>query len=187
MQLWDMMYLLLTNCPFLVQQTPLVFPQILLPHGGGAITVAGNNLPGGFFFNLTNTSTTPVRITGYRVRFGSAAFGVVTSPQQVNTYISVGNTFVGQTGTAAAWQSTGNASVTVAGPNSELSQVNITGPWILNPGQTRGVYLMGINASLVYNAAAGYVANIIQGPFNLFSGHPRKHYLVPSLQIVPLT
>ncbi|HLP93510.1 MAG TPA: proprotein convertase P-domain-containing protein, partial [Saprospiraceae bacterium] len=158
------------NCPFYVNAAPLVFPQTLLAHGGGAITVAGNNLPGGNFFNLTNTGTAPVRVTGYRVRFGSFTFGNVPSPQTVNTYISVGNTFVGQTGNAAGWTSTGVASVTVAGANSELSQVNLTTPYFLNPGETKGVYLFGVNASLVYNAAAGFTANIAQGPFNLTSG-----------------
>jgi subtilisin-like proprotein convertase family protein len=158
------------NCPFFINGTPLLFPQVLLPHGGGAITVAGNNLPGGNFFNLTNTSAAPVRITGYRVRFGSTAFGAVGSPQVVNTYISNGATFVGQTATAASWASTGVANVVVAGPNSELSQVNLATPYILNPGQTKGVYLFGVNASLVYNAAAGFLANNAQGPFNLTSG-----------------
>ena len=157
------------NCPFFVQQTALVFPPVLLPHGAGALTVAGNNLPGGNFFNLTNTSANPVQITGYRVRFGTFTFGVVPSPRQVNTYISNGNTFVGQTANAASWTSTGVASVTVAGPNSELSQVNIT-PYVLAPGQTKGVYLMGTQSSLVYNNGANFNANIAQGPFNLMSG-----------------
>jgi subtilisin-like proprotein convertase family protein len=159
------------NCPFFVQQAPLQFPTTFSAHGAGAITVAGNNLPGGFFFNLTNTSANPVRVNGYRVRFGSAAFGVVPSPRTVNTYISVGATFVGQTANAAGWVSTGvDANVIVAGANSELSQVNIATPYVLNPGQTKGVYLFGVQSSLVYNAAAGFVANIAQGPFNLNSG-----------------
>jgi len=158
------------NCPFYVQAAPLLYPPVLLPHGGGALTVAGNNLPGGNFFNLTNTSATPIRITGYRVRFGTFTFGNVASPQTVNTYVSIGNTWVGQTATAASWSSTGVASVTVAGANSELSQVNLTTPFFINPGQTKGVYLFGVNASLVYNGGAGFVANIAQPPITLGSG-----------------
>ncbi|MFN0035318.1 MAG: proprotein convertase P-domain-containing protein, partial [Saprospiraceae bacterium] len=161
------------NCPFFVQQAPLQFPVTFFPHGGGAITVAGNNLPGGNFFNLTNTSANPVRVTGYRVRFGSdipGAGGLVPSPRQVNTYLSNGATFVGQTANAAAWTSTGIASVIVAGNMSELSQVDLANPYFLAPGQTKGVYIFGTQSSLVYNNAAGFVANIAQGPFNLNSG-----------------
>ncbi|MFN0213040.1 MAG: proprotein convertase P-domain-containing protein, partial [Saprospiraceae bacterium] len=158
------------NCPFYTSAAPLVFPQTLLAHGGGAITVAGNNLPGGNFFNITNTSANAVRITGYRVRFGTFTFGAVASPQNVNTYVSIGNTWVGQTANAGAWSSTGVASVTVGGANSELSQVNLTTPYFLNPGETKGVYLFGVAASLVYNNAGNFMANIAQGPFNLSSG-----------------
>jgi subtilisin-like proprotein convertase family protein len=158
------------NCPYYSVGGALVFPQTLLAHGGGALTVAGNNLPGGNFFNLTNTSATAVRVTGYRVRFGTFTFGNVASPQTVNTYVSNGNTFAGQTANAGAWSSTGVASVVVAGANSELSQVNLTTPFILNPGETKGVYLFGVNASLVYNGGGFFTANIAQGPFNLGSG-----------------
>ncbi|MDO8368042.1 MAG: HYR domain-containing protein [Saprospiraceae bacterium] len=158
------------NCPFYSAGGVRQFPLVLLPHGGGAITVAGNNVQGGNFFNLTNTGATPIRVTGYRVRFGTFTFGNVASPQTVNTYVSNGNTWVGQTANAGAWSSTGVASVTVAGANSELSQVDLTTPYFLNPGETKGVYLFGVNASLVYNAAAGFMANIAQPPVTLGSG-----------------
>ncbi|MBK8562408.1 MAG: proprotein convertase P-domain-containing protein [Saprospiraceae bacterium] len=152
------------NCPSFGPVASAQFPTTILPHGGGAITVAGNNAPGGFFFNLTNTSGGPVQVTGYQVRFGSSQFGVVPSPRTVNTYYTTtATTFAGNTGNAGAWTSSGAASVTVAGPNSEFSQVNLSAPFTLAAGATKGIYLFGTQSSLVYNGAAGYVATVTQG------------------------
>ena len=115
------------NCPLFAQvATPVQFPQSVLPHGGGAITVAGNTLPGGFYFDLTNSSATAMRLDGFGVRFGSSAFGAVSSPQNVSAYYTTSaTTYVGNTNNAAAWTSLGTASVVVAGPNSEFSKVNL--------------------------------------------------------------
>ncbi|MBK9014613.1 MAG: HYR domain-containing protein [Saprospiraceae bacterium] len=159
------------NCPVFGPAQSVQFPQNILPHGGGAITVAGNNITGGNFFNLRNDNATPILITGYQVRFGTSTFGVVPSPRQVNTwYTTTATTFVGNTANAAAWTSSGNASVVVAGPNSEFSQVNLSSPFMLAPGQTKGIHLWGAQSSLVYSAAAGFVASITQGGLTLTSG-----------------
>ncbi len=142
------------NCPFFIPGPATIFPTTILPHGGGAITWAGNNLPGGFYYNLANTGTDPISVTGFKVRFGTSTFGVVPSPRRVDVwYTSAAATYIGNQTNPAAWTnvSTGVADVVVAGPNSEFSQVNIASPIILAPGQTRGIYMLGTQSSLVYN------------------------------------
>ncbi|MBK6931822.1 MAG: HYR domain-containing protein [Saprospirales bacterium] len=148
------------------------FPATIFPHGGGAISVAGNNLPGGFLFNLRNDGIEDLIITGYKVRFGTSTFGVVNSPQAVNTYYTTAaNTYLGNQTNAGAWTSSGVASVTVAGPNSEFSQVSLSNPFVLAVGQQKGIYLFGVNASLVYNSAGNSsAAPITMAPLTLTPG-----------------
>jgi hypothetical protein len=132
-------------------------PVTILPHGGGAITVAGNNLPGGFYFDLTNNSATPKTIKSFMVRFGTSTFGAVGSPAPVSAYVTTSaTTYVGNQTTPGAWTAIGiNIPVAVAGPNSEFSLVPLPGNgFTLAPGATKGVYLMGTSASLVYNNSA---------------------------------
>jgi hypothetical protein len=132
-------------------------PVNILGHGAGAITVAGNNQPGGFYFDLTNNSATPKTIKSFMVRFGSSAFGAVSSPAPVSVYVTTSaTTYVGNQTTAGAWTAIGaNIPVTVGGSNSEFSLVPLPGNgFTLAPGETKGVYLMGTAASLLYNNAA---------------------------------
>jgi hypothetical protein len=132
-------------------------PVNILGHGAGAITVAGNNQPGGFYFDLTNNSATPKTIKSFMVRFGSSAFGAVSSPAPVSVYVTTSaTTYVGNQTTAGAWTAIGaNIPVTVGGSNSEFSLVPLPdNGFTLAPGETKGVYLMGTAASLLYNNAA---------------------------------
>lgn len=130
-------------------------PKTILPHGAGALTFAGNNASGGFMFNLTNNSTSPKTITGFSVRFGAAAFGAVTSPQAVGAWVTTtANTYIGNQTNAAAWTDLGTSTVTLAGTNAEFSQFTLPSSFTLAPGQTKGVFIFGQAAGLVYNSGA---------------------------------
>ena len=136
----------------------LQVPQTILPHGGGAITFAGNNAPGGYYFNITNNSATPKTISSLSVRFGSTSVGgAVPSPAPVSVYVTTSaTTYVGNQTNAGAWTAIGTGiPVTVAGPNSEFSLVPLPGGgFTLAPGQSKGMYVLGTVSSLLYNSAA---------------------------------
>lgn len=154
-------------------------PANILAHGAGAITVAGNNAPGGFLFNLTNNSTSPKTVTGLSVRFGSTAAGgvAVPSPAPVSVWITTSaNTYVGNQTNQAAWTNIGtNIPVTVAGANAEFSQFSLPGNgFTLAPGQTKGVFVFGTSSSLVYNSGANSSATpITNGVLTLTPGEAR--------------
>ncbi|MCB9316823.1 MAG: HYR domain-containing protein [Lewinellaceae bacterium] len=151
--------------PVFSSADPIQFPASIFPHGAGAITVAGNLVSGGSFFDLRNDGPEDIQIFGYEVRFGSdiaGAGGLVPSPQQVNTYYTTSaTTYVGNEANPGAWTSSGSASVTVAGNMSEFSYFNLPAPFILPAGATKGIYLHGVNASLVYNSGANSSATPI--------------------------
>jgi len=136
----------------------LQVPQTILAHGSGAITFAGNNAPGGFYFNISNNSATPKTISSISVRFGTTSVGgAVPSPAPVSVYVTTSaSTYVGNQTNAGAWTAVGtNIPVTVAGPNSEFSLVPLpNGGFTLAPGQTKGMYVLGTVSSLLYNGAA---------------------------------
>ncbi|HRI62322.1 MAG TPA: hypothetical protein PK228_21420, partial [Saprospiraceae bacterium] len=94
------------NCPFLVPATPAQFPLSFANHGSGlAFSLQGNTLPGGVYFNLTNNAATPLKVTGFGVRFGNPLYGVVNAPQTLQVYTAP--TFVGNQTNAAAWTNIG--------------------------------------------------------------------------------
>ena len=148
-------------------------PTDILPHGAGAITVAGNALPGGNMFNITNTTAEDIYIQSLEVRFGTSTFGVIPPVVPVSVYATIGNTYVGNTGNAMAWNPIGvNIPVTVAGPTSEFSLVPLPGNgYILPAGVTRGFYIMGTTHSIVYNGAGvSSVVPIVGTHITLVSG-----------------
>ena len=116
------------NCPFgedLTWQVPATF----LPHGGGSITVAGSQVPGGFFFDLENLSMDAITINSLDVRFAEIA----TPPAAgTNTTVSVyltttATTAVGNEANSAAWtQITGAPIPVVIAPIGETTNVPLS-------------------------------------------------------------
>jgi len=158
------------NCPFFLNAPPVQFPLVFGANGNGVVfTWAGSNAPGGFYFNLTNTSAASVRVQGFAIRFGPAQFGVVPSPQQYRVFAAP--TFVGNTANAAAWTLIGSPLVVVAGPNSELSQVNINTPQVIAAGQTRGFYIFGNTSCPLFNYTFAVPAPVNNGPFTFTGGN----------------
>jgi len=145
------------NCPFFVQGPAYQLPASFAAHGGGtAYTLQGNTLPGGVYFNLTNNGVDPLSVTGFGVRYGNPAFGIVNAPQTMQVYVTNGATYVGVETNAAAWTNIGPAVAnpippyfaTGAGP---LAQLDITTNIQINPGQTKGFHIWGATACVVFN------------------------------------
>jgi hypothetical protein len=148
-------------------------PPNILPHGGGAITVAGNLAPGGNMFDLQNTTAFPIKINSLEVRFGSFIFGAVPSPTPVSIYrTTTATTWNGNQLNAGAWTPVElNIPVTVAGPNSEFSLVPLTADFTLMPGEQRGIFVRGVNNSIVYDGAGSSTLNpFTNGQLRLVSG-----------------
>jgi hypothetical protein len=143
------------NCPFIQPAAPLQFPASFLPHGGGQVfSLSGNNLPCGLFFNLTNTSANDAIVTGFGIRFGNPAFGVVNGPQTVQLFSAP--TYVGNENNAGAWTNLGPAVVNplpayFATGTRALGQANFTQNVTIPPGQTRGFFIFGVSASPIFN------------------------------------
>ena len=96
------------NCPFVTTAAPVQFPASFVNHGSGtAFTLSGNTQPGGVYFNLTNNSATALTVTGFGLRYGNPAFGVVNAPQTMQVYTAP--TFVGNQTNAGAWTNIGPA------------------------------------------------------------------------------
>ncbi len=130
------------------------FPLTIFPHGAGAINTTDNNLFGGYFFDLTNNNSQSIEVTGFQVRFGDFAFGVVPSPQTVEAYFTTtASTYVGNNTNSGAWTSAGSASVAVAGVNGEFSQFTLPSSFTLAAGATKGIYIFAPNAGLLYNGS----------------------------------
>jgi hypothetical protein len=173
----------------------LQVPTNILPHGGGALTFAGNTAPGGNYFNITNNTANPITVTALSVRFGTFSFGTVPSPSPVSVYITTSaTTYVGNQTDASAWTAVGtNIPVTVAGPNSEFSYFALPGGgFTLAAGATRGMYVFGNQNSLVYNGAGASNFNPIsngiltvtpgQASGGLFT-NPGSSPRIPNVQI----
>ncbi|MEZ4931402.1 MAG: proprotein convertase P-domain-containing protein [Saprospiraceae bacterium] len=165
---------ILKPAPFISQPAaPFQVPQNILPHGGGAITVAGNALPGGFLFDLQNLSGTPVLITSVDVRFGDIQFGAVTSPTPVSVYVTTtADTWNGNQLDPNAWTNiVFEEPVVVAGPNSEFSNVPLGAGLTLAPGEKRGVFVFGVNNSLLYDGGGtSTLVPFTDGNLELISG-----------------
>ncbi len=163
------------NCPFLIPQPNYQFPASFANHGSGTVfTWAGNNAPGGYYFNLTNNGTQPLQVTGFGVRFGNPAFGAVNPPQTVQVFTAP--TFVGNETNAAAWTNLGPATVTSIPPyfatgTGPLASVNLSSPVNIPPGQTRGFYIFGQNACPVFNFNFGVSPPVTNGPWTMTGGN----------------
>ena len=145
------------NCPFFVQGPAYQLPASFQAHGGGvAYSLSGNTLPGGVYFNLTNNGADALSVTGFGVRFGNPAFGIVNAPQTMQVYVSNGNTYVGVETNAAAWTNIGPAIAnpippyfaTGAGP---LAQLDITSDIQIAPGATKAFHIFGASACPIFN------------------------------------
>src|SRR5690606_2191919 len=132
--------------PISAPSSPFQNPAMILPHAGGAFTVAGNDLPGGNMFDLTNNTAGPININALEVRFGADAFPPIVPPVvPVSVYITVGNTWNGNQTNAAAWTPVAlNIPVMKGGINADFSYFDLPAPGItLAPGETRGIYVIG--------------------------------------------
>ncbi|MCS6929538.1 MAG: HYR domain-containing protein, partial [Saprospiraceae bacterium] len=164
------------NCPFVVPQTPVQLPASFLPHGGGVVfTLQGNNAPGGYLFDLTNTGTNTATITGFGIRYGNPAFGAVNPPKQVRVWTKAG-TYVGFETNPAPWSldGGGNKVITVIPPyfatgTGPLAQVPLSTPYAVAPGAVRAFFIYGIDACPVFN----YFTNVgpqTNGPWTMQGG-----------------
>jgi len=163
------------NCPFIQPAAPLQFPASFVPHGGGQVySLSGNNQPCGLFFNLTNNSADPAIVTGFGIRFGNPAFGVVNGPQTVQLFSAP--TYVGNENNAGAWTNLGPAVVNPLPPyfatgTGALGQANFTQNVTIPPGQTRGFFIFGVSASPIFNWNFGAaLAPITNGIFTQTAG-----------------
>ena len=179
------------NCPFIEQGPALQYPTSFVAHGGGqAYTLSGNTLPGGVFFNLTNNSSDPVIVTGFGIRFGNPAFGVVNAPQTMQIYSAP--TYVGNETNPGAWTNVGPAVVNPIPPHintgtGPLGQANLTSNVTIAPGQTRGFHIFGQTACPVFNwNFGGAVPPIVNGPLTATAGSVTFGLLSNPFQIGPI-
>ena len=163
------------NCPFFVQGPAYQLPASFAAHGGGvAYTLSGNTLPGGVYFNLTNTGATPLSVTGFGVRFGNPAFGIVNAPQTMQVFVSNGATYAGVETNAGAWTNIGPAIAnpippyfnTGAGP---LAQLDLTTDINIGPGATKAFHIFGQNACIVFNYFS-QTGPQVNGPWTMQGG-----------------
>ncbi len=163
------------NCPFFVQGPAYQYPISFSAHGGGtAYTLSGNTAPGGVYFNVTNDSPGPLSVTGFGVRYGNPAFGVVNAPQTMQVYVTIGNTFVGVETNAGAWQNIGPAVANPIPPyfatgTGALAQLDLTQDILLNPGSSKGFHIYGQTACVVFNYFNN-TAPVTNGPFTVRGG-----------------
>jgi hypothetical protein len=179
------------NCPFIAQGPSLQFPVIFAAHGGGTVfSLSGNTAPGGVFFNLTNTSPDPVIVTGFGVRFGNPAFGVVNAPQTLQLFTAP--TYVGNETNAGAWTNVGPAVVNPIPPyfptgTGPLGQANLTSNVSIPPGQTRGFFIFGQTACPIFNwNFGGAVPPITNGPLTITAGSISFGQFGPMFQTGPI-
>ncbi|MCB9284936.1 MAG: T9SS type A sorting domain-containing protein [Lewinellaceae bacterium] len=179
------------NCPFIAPGPSLQFPLSFANHGSGTVfSLSGNTLPGGLFFNLTNNSAAPVIVTGFGVRFGNPAYGVVNAPQTLQLYTAP--TYVGNETNAGAWTNVGPAVVNPIPPyfatgTGPLGQANLTSTVTLPPGQTRGFFIFGQTACPIFNwNFGGAVAPITNGPLTITAGSISFGLFGPMFQTGPI-
>ena len=165
------------NCPFIVPQQPVQLPASFLPHGGGQVfSLQGNNLPGGYLLNLTNTGPNPATITGFGIRYGNPAFGAVNPPKQLRIWTKAG-TYVGFETNAGAWTLDGGANkvITAIPPyfatgTGPLAQVSLSTPQTVAPGATRAFFIFGIDACPIFNYFIPAGTTYSNGPWTMLGG-----------------
>ncbi|MFN0013310.1 MAG: HYR domain-containing protein, partial [Saprospiraceae bacterium] len=144
------------NCPFVVPATPTQHPASFLAHGGGTVfSLQGNALPGGIYYNLTNTGTTLLTITGFGIRFGNPAFGAVTPPKTMQVFTKAGS-YAGFETNAAAWTNLGPQVITAIPPyfatgTGPLAQMALNSSVNVAPGTTVAFHVFGIAACPIFN------------------------------------
>ncbi|MDX2135899.1 MAG: HYR domain-containing protein, partial [Saprospiraceae bacterium] len=163
------------NCPFITPAAPVQLPASFVNHGSGlAFTLAGNNAPGGLYFNLTNNGGVQAIITGFGVRFPNPAFGAVTVPKTLEIW-STPTTYAGKETNQGLWTNVGPATITANPPyfatgTGAIAQANFLQNVTLNPGETRGFYIFGPNWCPVFNYTFGIQPPITNGPFTQTAG-----------------
>ncbi|MCB9284938.1 MAG: T9SS type A sorting domain-containing protein [Lewinellaceae bacterium] len=179
------------NCPFIAPGPSLQFPLSFANHGSGTVfSLSGNTAPGGLFFNLTNNSAAPVIVTGFGVRFGNPAYGVVNAPQTLQLYTAP--TYVGNETNPGAWTNVGPAVVNPIPPyfatgTGPLGQANLASTVTLPPGQTRGFFIFGQTACPIFNwNFGGAVAPITNGPLTITGGSISFGLFGPMFQTGPI-
>src|SRR5690606_11770133 len=126
-------------------------------HGGGqAYTLSGNTLPGGVYFNLTNNGAEPLSVTGFGLRLGDPAFGVVTPPRNWEVYATNGPGYQGVEFNAGAWTNVGPAVSTVHPPyfatgTGPLAEIDLTSDVMIGPGESKGFHIFSNQACVVFN------------------------------------
>jgi hypothetical protein len=164
--------------------TTTQFPASFANHGGGQVfSWAGNLQPGGYYFNLTNTSATATGVLSFGIRFGNPAFGNPTPPQTVEVYTAP--TYVGNMTNQGAWTNLGPAVITTIPAyfptgTGALAQVVLTSSVTMAPGETRGFYIFGRTACPIFNwAFGGPIPPVANGPFTMTSGPISSGFFVP--------
>ncbi|HNM24691.1 MAG TPA: hypothetical protein PKL15_04640, partial [Saprospiraceae bacterium] len=126
------------NCGFITQnsgQPGYAFPLV----GAGGISVAGANLPGGYMFDLKNSTNFPMLINSVEVRFGPTGFagpatGTATTVSAY--YTTSATTYVGNNTTPGNWTQVGGAPINVTvGPQNGNTVVTFPTPISFAPGQ----------------------------------------------------
>ncbi|HNL37863.1 MAG TPA: HYR domain-containing protein, partial [Saprospiraceae bacterium] len=178
------------NCGFITQnsgQPGYAFPLV----GAGGISVAGANLPGGYMFDLKNSTNFPMLINSVEVRFGPTGFagpatGTATTVSAY--YTTSATTYVGNNTTPGNWTQVGGAPINVTvGPQNGNTVVTFPTPISFAPGQSRGIFLFGDTYSLIYNSAANSTAAAqnINGELSLTSGVAQGTAFQTGLQFGP--
>ncbi len=173
------------NCPFFVQGPAYQYPVSFSAHGGGtAFSLSGNTLPGGVYFDVENVGAEPLSVTGFGVRFGNPAFGVVNAPQTMQVYVTNGSTFAGVETNAGAWQNIGPAVANPIPPyfatgTGDLAQLDITQDILIAPGASKGFHIWGQTACPIFNYF-NTTQPVTNGPF-MVTGGPVSFGLLSNL------
>ncbi|MCK6693653.1 MAG: hypothetical protein L6Q97_16345, partial [Thermoanaerobaculia bacterium] len=128
---------------------------------------------GGYFFDLENTTTEPLAVGGFGIRYWSPDFGNIPSPATVDVYTAP--TSFGNEANPAAWTNLGPDEVDVvpyfATGTGPLTQVELSAPVIIPPGQSRGFHIYGRDADPIFNWSFGApLPDIQNGPLKMKAG-----------------